>query len=286
MRPPGPLPATWRISTPSSRASRRTDGAAGAAGPCGSASLCGAAAGAFLAARLMSTTSPRFFVSGAGSGLSQARPRVPLRDLASALSSFFGSCFASCLGAPSFPPGPPSRAVVEREHDLPDLHTLALLDLDFLDRAAHVRRHLDRRLVGFELEDRLVFLDRIPRRHQQTYDVAAGDVLAQFWKCEIGGHVLAISSQLSALSGAAFSIPPSTFIQHSAFSIQHYTVAGLGLSVLMPKSLIAWATTERSICPSCASSASVATATNRASTSKKFRRSVRSSLRPKPSVPS
>ena len=28
MRPPGPVPVTWRMSTPSSRASRRTDGAA------------------------------------------------------------------------------------------------------------------------------------------------------------------------------------------------------------------------------------------------------------------
>ena len=33
MRPPGPLPFTCRMSTPSSRAMRRTDGAAGGAGP-------------------------------------------------------------------------------------------------------------------------------------------------------------------------------------------------------------------------------------------------------------
>ena len=59
MRPPGPLPFTRAMSTPSSRASRRTDGAAGAAGPAGVSSVGAGACGA-RAPRLMSTTSPRF----------------------------------------------------------------------------------------------------------------------------------------------------------------------------------------------------------------------------------
>ena len=42
MRPPGPVPGTWRMSTPSSRARRRTDGAAGAADPFAGSPRCGA----------------------------------------------------------------------------------------------------------------------------------------------------------------------------------------------------------------------------------------------------
>ena len=48
MRPSGPVPGTWRISTPSSRASRRTDGRRGRRGPLTAAGSlrCGAGAAA------------------------------------------------------------------------------------------------------------------------------------------------------------------------------------------------------------------------------------------------
>ncbi len=76
MRPAGPLPATPRMSTPSSRARRRTDGAAGAAGPGDSASTCGCGAGMLRAAPLMSTTSPRLGLDS-GAGVSAAPPASP-----------------------------------------------------------------------------------------------------------------------------------------------------------------------------------------------------------------
>ena len=52
-------------------------------------------------------------------------------------------------------------AVAERQHDLADLDLVALLDLDLLHRAADARRHFDGRLVGLELEDRLILLDGV-----------------------------------------------------------------------------------------------------------------------------
>ena len=42
------------------------------------------------------------------------------------------------------------------------------------------RRHFDRRLVGLELDERLIYGDRVADLHQQAQDVAALHVLAQF----------------------------------------------------------------------------------------------------------
>ena len=47
-------------------------------------------------------------------------------------------------------------AVVDDQHDLTGLDLVAGLDLDFLDGAVDARRHFDGRLVGFELQHRLV----------------------------------------------------------------------------------------------------------------------------------
>ncbi len=79
-------------------------------------------------------------------------------------------------------------AVVEGQDDLPDLHPLALFDLHFPHGAAHRRGHLNRRFVGLELEHRLIFRHAVAGRYEHAHDVAAGDVLAEFWKGEIGRH--------------------------------------------------------------------------------------------------
>ena len=52
--------------------------------------------------------------------------------------------------------------------DLADLDLVARLDLDVLDDAGDRRRHLDRRLVGLELEDRLILGDRVAGLHQHA----------------------------------------------------------------------------------------------------------------------
>ena len=82
--PAGPLPATRRMSTPSSRASRRTDGAAGAAGARRARlSAAAAAAGCARAPRLMSTTSPRGSAAarlvGSASPSARSSPRLRRR---------------------------------------------------------------------------------------------------------------------------------------------------------------------------------------------------------------
>ena len=63
----------------------------------------------------------------------------------------------------------------EHQHDLPDLDLVSRLHLDVGDDAADVRRHFDRRLVGLELEHRLVLLDGVPRLHQNANDITRCD---------------------------------------------------------------------------------------------------------------
>ena len=96
------------------------------------------------------------------------------------------------------------------------------------------RGHFDRRLVGFELEDRLIFGDRVARLDQHAQHVAARDVLAELGKREVSRH---------------------------EDSGRSYEIAGLAFSGLMLCALIACSTTDASILPSRASAASVATTT-------------------------
>ncbi len=98
IRPSGPVPATGRISTPSSRARRRTDGAAGGIGPStGPASAVAAGGAAGRAPRLISTTSPRGFVRLASSD------RPPPREWSAKRSS------AGASVVPRSRSRPPSR---------------------------------------------------------------------------------------------------------------------------------------------------------------------------------
>jgi len=63
---------------------------------------------------------------------------------------------------------------------LADVDNVAFLDADFLHRAGYVTRHLDNRLLGFEFDYGLVFLDPVADVHQHFGDGAGGDVLAKF----------------------------------------------------------------------------------------------------------
>ena len=53
------------------------------------------------------------------------------------------------------------------------------------DRAGDRGRHFDRRLVGFELEDRLILGDRVAGLDQHAQDVAGFDLFAELGECEI-----------------------------------------------------------------------------------------------------
>ena len=209
---------TSSMSTPSSRAIRRTDGAAGAGGASGAGGLgrrpraaadvddVGAARVAagglrpdrrILHAGLVRLRRPildldvglplprstsTFSALPSRRALAVGLRAVGFRRFAGRRRRFGlrrrrlrrGACGAACAGA-----------VVDAEDRLADLDLVAGLDLDLLDGAGDRRRHFDRRLVGFELEDRLFLGDRVARLHQHAQDVAGLDVLAELWECEI-----------------------------------------------------------------------------------------------------
>ena len=204
MRPPAPVPATSLMSTPSSRAIRRTDGAAGAGGQ--SRRAAGSAAGARAAADVddLPAARPAWRVAARSAGfgrLSAAGCFTPALSLAGsrllAFDVLLEAAFVRHLrrrcsrppaglapassaprllrlrlrprglrdfaGAASAPRSPRRRIALDPEDRLADLDLVAVLDLDLFHHAGDRRRHFDGRLVGFELEDRLIFLERVAR---------------------------------------------------------------------------------------------------------------------------
>ena len=77
-----------------------------------------------------------------------------------------------------------SATLVKRQHELTDLDLLPLLDFDLAHRAVDVRRHFDGRLVGFQLQHRLVFLQRVAGLDEDPHHFAGADVLAELWNLE------------------------------------------------------------------------------------------------------
>ncbi len=108
MRPPGPVPGTCRMSTPSSRATRRTDGPAAGAGP-SDTSACGARG-----SRLMFTTSPRRWrafpfsdassITSSGSRGAAARPTSTVPGFALSRSSRAAAASSAFSAGPGFGP--------------------------------------------------------------------------------------------------------------------------------------------------------------------------------------
>src|SRR5207253_570313 len=120
------------------------------------------------------------------------------------------------------------RRFVYGQNDRAHLHLVALFDLDVLDDSRDGRRDFDGGFVRFELDDRLFFRNRVADLDQHAGDVALFDVLPQFGNLEFLHSVCAGSAA-------------------------GQEIAGLALSGLMLKSLIAFWTTATSIVPSRAS---------------------------------
>ena len=127
-----------------------------------------------------------------------------------------------------------SRGAVARllhhQHRLARLYFVAGFDPHFRDPAGHRRRHFQRRLVGLEFQHRLIGGEHVAGLHHHAEHVARGYAIAQVGENEFF-HV-------------ATSRPRGT---------RRYETAGSAFSVSMPRSLIACATTLASICFSCIS---------------------------------
>ena len=229
-------PTTSLMSTPSSRAIRRTDGAAGAGGVSGGAAgfgrrpraaadvddvavravacavgVCGGLrtdVGSLTPALsglvdLILRLDVGLHVRGLVVGFVGPR-RLGLRRgllragcvclLPCRLRRFAPSSAAALLGLRRRASSSPARlsaagaaagAVLDREDRLADLDLVARLDLDLFHRAGDRRRHFDRRLVGFELEDRLILRDRVAGLDQDAEDVAGFDLFAELGKREV-----------------------------------------------------------------------------------------------------
>ena len=77
--------------------------------------------------------------------------------------SAVATIFSAIAVIVSFPPAFSACGVLDRQNDLADFDAFALLDADVLHRASDAGRHFDRGLVGFKLENGLVFLHRVSR---------------------------------------------------------------------------------------------------------------------------
>src|SRR4029453_340597 len=77
----------------------------------------------------------------------------------------------------------------DHDEDRPDRDDLSLLDHDLRDLARGRRGDLDRRLVGLDLDERLVLGDLVPFGHEPAGDLAFGQALAEVGKLELVSHV-------------------------------------------------------------------------------------------------
>ena len=169
IRPSSPVPATSSMSTPSSRAMRRTEGAAGADGP-PDAGCVGTPVGR---RATKSTTLSRW------PALDGLRRRLGLARRGCAASAVGGALGRGRRRCGRRRRGGAGAVVLDAQDRLADLDLVAGLDLDVFDCAGDRRGHFDRRLVGFELEHRLILRQRVAGLHEHAQDIAGGDVLAQ-----------------------------------------------------------------------------------------------------------
>ena len=149
-------------------------GLCGPAGVVRASVSAGASGGRGAAGRLLSSTSPRPCSRS-------CRPRCPRRRSSRgchlglgrlpAFRRSFVDVGAVARALATFGPvalrlggGASAAASSTTRIDLAHLHLVTGVDAHLPDDAAHRRGHLDCRLVGFELEDRLVALQRVARR--------------------------------------------------------------------------------------------------------------------------
>jgi hypothetical protein len=202
MRPSGPVPVTRRMSTPSSRAIRRTDGGAGGGGPSGSASDGVGEGRRRRAPRWMSTTSPRRF-SGAPAGRHPGQPphppalcRAPPGSARHPRRRPPAAASARRLCRPSRP-SPPSLAcpLVRRRPrrasarpGRPSTLSPCLTLISFTvpstsDGTSMVALSVSSSRTGWS------FFECVARIHHDADDVAGGHVLAEFRNLEFVRHL-------------------------------------------------------------------------------------------------
>ena len=83
----------------------------------------------------------------------------------------------------------PARPVLaDHDEHRPDRDDLALGDEDPRDLPGRRRRDLDRRLVGLDLDERIVLGDLLALRDEPAGDLALGQALAEVGQLELVGH--------------------------------------------------------------------------------------------------
>ena len=159
IRPPGPVPWICAISTPISRARRRVDGAAG------TGSSVDVSVGVGAGGASVDNRGDRLWHRGGGRFHCRYRR---------------WGCFLSDRGC--------GCGRLDCEDGLPDGDGVALLDENFGNGAVYGRRHLNDGLVGFKLDDGLVFGEAIADIDEDADYIAAFDVFSQVGQCKLYGH--------------------------------------------------------------------------------------------------
>jgi hypothetical protein len=80
------------------------------------------------------------------------------------------------------------RVAVDHDQHRPDRRDLALGDEDPRHGACCGRRDLDRRLVGLDLDERVVLRDLLALRDEPARDLALGQPLAEIGQLELIRH--------------------------------------------------------------------------------------------------
>ena len=109
-------------------------------------------------------------------------------------------------GLGGFGPALPVR--VQHEHRLADLDLVARLDLHVAHGALDAGRHLDRRLVRLEFEDRLIARNRVADVHHHAGDIATHHVLAKFRNLELCHFDSGRMSRTSATEALRHEVSP------------------------------------------------------------------------------
>ncbi len=84
-----------------------------------------------------------------------------------------------------------ARVAADHDEHGPDRDDVALRDPDARDEAGGRRRDLDRRLVGLDLDERLVLRDLVPLRDEPAGDLPFGQSLAEIRQLELVPHGVA-----------------------------------------------------------------------------------------------
>ena len=205
MRPSGPVPGTWPMSRPISRAKRRTEGAAGTGAPEVEVEVAAGTTGAGGEGAAVFSGEPASVAGGAlGSGEALvAGGAGGVCGDCGAVSPGFGSAGASggrpfglrlffrfrgggLAGGLAGLAGVPRRPACAFPHPFfihqdrsAYLGRRTVLHEDFRHHPAESRRHLQVGLVGLDLQDGLVFFDLIPDLDQDTHHGTLVDVFTQ-----------------------------------------------------------------------------------------------------------